>query len=74
MSEPLETLIARAVAGDKSALQGVCRSAEGFVYRLSLRMLGTVQDAEDCTQEILVLVVTHLSQFDGRSRATTWIY
>jgi RNA polymerase sigma factor (sigma-70 family) len=37
-------------------------------------MLGTVQDAEDSTQEILVLVVTHLAQFDGRSRFTTWVY
>jgi RNA polymerase sigma factor (sigma-70 family) len=33
-----------------------------------------VQDAEDSTQEILVLVVTHLAQFDGRSRFTTWVY
>jgi RNA polymerase sigma factor (sigma-70 family) len=37
-------------------------------------MLGTVQDAEDSTQEILVLVVTHLAQFDGRSKFTTWVY
>jgi RNA polymerase sigma factor (sigma-70 family) len=37
-------------------------------------MLGTVQDAEDCTQEILVLVVTHLAEFDGRSRVSTWVY
>jgi RNA polymerase sigma factor (sigma-70 family) len=47
---------------------------QGLAYRLSLRMLGAAQDAEDATQEILVLVVTHLSQFDGRSRFTTWVY
>jgi RNA polymerase sigma factor (sigma-70 family) len=37
-------------------------------------MLGSAQDAEDCTQEILVVVVTHLAKFDGRSRVSTWVY
>jgi RNA polymerase sigma factor (sigma-70 family) len=74
MSESLEELVARAVTGDRAALTSVCQAVQGPVYRLALRMLGSAQDAEDCTQEILVLVVTHLAQFDGRSRFTTWVY
>jgi RNA polymerase sigma factor (sigma-70 family) len=73
-ADVLDDLIARAVKGDKEALEGVCRAVEGPIYRLCLRMLGAVQDAEDCTQEILVLVVTHLAQFDGRSKVFTWVY
>jgi RNA polymerase sigma factor (sigma-70 family) len=74
MTDELEHWVARAVTGDKDALQSVCRAIEPLIYRLSLRMLGSVQDAEDCTQEILVLVVTHLAQYDGRARVTTWVY
>jgi RNA polymerase sigma factor (sigma-70 family) len=74
MSEELQNLVGKAVAGDKSALEAVCRALQPTIYRLSLRMLGTVADAEDCTQEILVLVVTHLAEYDGRSRVTTWVY
>ena len=74
MTDELEDFVARAVRGDKSSLGHVCSAVQGSVYRLALRMLGTVQDAEDSTQEILVLVVTHLAQFDGRSRFSTWVY
>jgi len=37
-------------------------------------MLWNREDAEDATQEILVRVVTRLSQFDSRSRLKTWVY
>jgi RNA polymerase sigma factor (sigma-70 family) len=37
-------------------------------------MLWHPQDAEDATQEILVRVVTRLSQFDFKSRLRTWAY
>ena len=75
MSEgSLEELAARAVKGDKAALQRVCHAVQGPIYRLALRMLGGAQDAEDCTQEILILVVTHLAQFEGQSLLSTWVY
>ena len=73
-TDPLRELTARAVGGDRAALEAVCRALEGPIYALALRMLGMAQDAEDCTQEILVLVVTHLAQYDGRSRVSTWVY
>src|SRR5882724_12010803 len=74
MSELLENLVGRAVKGDKVALHDFCRAIQAPVYRLSLRMLGSAQDAEDCTQEILVLVVTRLAQYAGKSQVSTWVY
>ena len=50
------------------------RGLQGDIYGLALRMLCNREDAEDATQEILVRVVTRLSQFDFRSRLTTWVY
>ena len=74
LDEPLETTAARAVTGDRAALEDVCRALQGPIYRLAQRMLGQPRDAEDATQEILVQVVTHLAQFRGDSKLTTWAY
>lgn len=70
----LEALAARAAAGDRAALERVCEAIRDPVYRLALRFLSDPADAEDCTQEILVQVITHLGSFEGRSRLTTWVY
>ena len=37
-------------------------------------MLGTIHDAEDASQEILIKVMTHLSGFRGESAFTTWVF
>ena len=50
------------------------QALQGDIYGLALRMLWNREDAEDATQEILVRVVTRLSQFDFRSKLKTWVY
>jgi len=70
----LEELTRRAIDGDGDALDSLVRGIQGDVYGLALRMLWNRANAEDATQEILVRVVTRLSQFDFRSRVKTWIY
>src|SRR5437870_10321136 len=72
--ESLEDLARRAVAGDSDALNDLVRDLQRGIYHLALRMLWNREDAEDATQEILVRVVTRLSQFDFRSRLKTWVY
>src|SRR3989475_10618685 len=72
--ESLEDLARRAVTGDSGALNDLVRDLQGDIYGLALRMLWNREDAEDATQEILVRVVTRLSQFDFRSRLKTWVY
>lgn len=75
MTEPaLEELARRAVAGDREAVALVVRELQRPVYALALRMLWHPDNAEDATQEILIRVVTRLSQFDFRSRLKTWVY
>jgi RNA polymerase sigma factor (sigma-70 family) len=70
----LEQLAQQALAGDRAALETLCRELQGPIYRLAHRMLGDTSDAEDCTQEILVLVITHLAQFRGDAKLLTWAY
>lgn len=70
----LEDLARSALAGDREAVARVVRELQPGIYALALRMLWNPQDAEDATQEILVRIITRLSQFDFRSRLTTWAY
>jgi len=63
-----------AIGGNRAALERLVRALQGNIYGLALRMLCNREDAEDATQEILIRIVTRLSQFDFRSKLTTWAY
>src|SRR5262245_48490221 len=73
-SSALEDLARLAIDGDRGALDLVVRELQPDIYGLALRMLWNREDAEDATQEILVRIVTRLSQFDFRSRLRTRAY
>ena len=67
-------LVARAVDGDKAALEKVVRLLQDPLYRLALRMTWRPADAEDATQEILIRVVTRLASWRGEAELLTWAY
>lgn len=67
-------LVARAVKGDRIAMENLVKRHQGWIYNIALRMTAHPQDAEDITQEVLVKVITHLSTFKGQSSLTTWLY
>jgi RNA polymerase sigma factor (sigma-70 family) len=70
----LEDIVRLALGGDRDALDRLVRALQGDLYGLALRMLWNREDAEDATQEILVRIVTRLSQFNFQSRVKTWAY
>jgi RNA polymerase sigma factor (sigma-70 family) len=70
----IEKQVELAVQGDKAALNEVLRSVQQYIYNISIRFLWHPQEAEDATQEILIKICTHLSQFDRTSKFTTWVY
>ena len=70
----LDQLVEQAREGNEEALEAVVRGIQDRIYNLSLRMLWHPSDAEDATQEILLKVITHLSQFRQESAFTTWVY
>ena len=75
MTDPsLEDLRVRALDGDRAALSSLCAALGARLFPLALRVLGDIRDAEDATQEILVKIVTHLAQFEGRSQLGTWAH
>ncbi|MEH6631223.1 MAG: RNA polymerase sigma factor [Halopseudomonas aestusnigri] len=74
MSDRLNEIVERAKTGDQKALEGVVREVQDQVHHLAMRMLVNPDDALEATQEILILVVTKLSTFEGKSAFKTWVY
>ncbi len=73
-NEELLELISKAVSGDKKSLEMIILGIQDLVFNLSLRMLGTFQDAEDASQDILLKIITHLSSFKCDSSFSTWVF
>lgn len=67
-------LIEAAVSGSKEALEELLAGIQDIVFNLSLRMLGTVPDAEDAAQDILIRVMTNLTSFRRECAFKTWVY
>lgn len=74
MDSEFGDLIEKAQAGEAAALDRLVRRVQDRVYRLALRMLPIPDAAQDATQEILILVVTRLSTFEGRAGFNTWVH
>ena len=66
-------LIERVLGGDRQAFGALVRSHERRVFRVTLAVLGQVEDAEDAMQETFIKAYRHLSQFRRESRFTTWL-
>ncbi|WP_455615120.1 RNA polymerase sigma factor [Eisenbergiella sp.] len=67
-------IVEQAAAGNREALETLLTRLQDPIFHLSLRMLGTVHDAEDATQEILLKVMTKLSSFRRESAFSTWVF
>jgi len=70
----IESLVNKAQNADKKALEELLKRIQDNIYYLSLRMLHNKDDAQDATQEILILVMTKLSTFEFKSAFRTWVY
>jgi RNA polymerase sigma-70 factor, ECF subfamily len=68
-----EELVGLAREGDHLAREELFRRHWDVCYRVSFRLLGSVQDAEDAVQDAMFKAVQHLADFDGRSGFRTWL-
>ena len=73
-SNPDLDLAERHRYGDAEAFEEIYHRFATMVFNLALRMAGTVEEAEDLTQEIFLRIYRHLAKFNGRSTLKTWIY
>ena len=79
MSEPddrtdLPSLISGAQGGDRGAFSRLAALVQGRVRGWAASFTDDADDAEDVTQDVLILVHRRLPQFEGKSRFSTWLY
>ena len=72
--QALDELARRAAAGDREALEDLLARVQPRVRRICGRMLLFSEDAEEASQDALLLVATKIDSFAGRSRFTTWLH
>jgi RNA polymerase sigma-70 factor (TIGR02960 family) len=67
-------LLSQALKGDEAAFERLVDRYRRELYALCYRVLGSVQDAEDATQESLLAAWRGLGSFEGRSSLRAWLY
>lgn len=75
MNENINMISVEALkTGDREAFAKLVETTSVQIYRMALRILGNEQDAEDVLQETYIKAFHSLSDFEGRSSLTTWLY
>jgi RNA polymerase sigma-70 factor (ECF subfamily) len=59
--------------GAAQQLKQILASGLPSLYRRAYRILGNAADAEDAVQDALLAAFTHLNQFRGNARFSTWL-
>lgn len=61
-------------AGDRIAVETFVRSYKAPLYRLALSLLDDPQEADEATQEALLVALEKLDSFRGQAQLKTWLY
>jgi RNA polymerase sigma factor (sigma-70 family) len=64
------------IGGEEGAaqqLEQILACGLPLLYRRAYRILGNTADAEDAVQDALLAAYTHLNQFRGQARISTWL-
>jgi RNA polymerase sigma-70 factor, ECF subfamily len=68
-----ESIVSRVVAGDTAAFELLMRRHNQRVFRAVRAVLKDDDDAEDAMQQAYIAAFTHLADFGGRARFSTWL-
>src|ERR1700723_3138159 len=69
-----ELAIGKAQRGDHDAFRSLVERHTQAVFRLSWRITGNSNDAEDMVQETFLRAWKQLGKFDGRAAFGTWLH
>ena len=72
--EERSSLIEAAKAGDLAAFELLMRQYERLVLVTALRLLGSMADAQDVSQEVFLKLYRNLGKVQSASGVTAWLY
>ena len=67
-------LVEKAAAGDTQAFRVLVERHQSFVYAVAYRIVASVADAEDITQETFIRLWKNLKRYRPEIKVTTWLY
>lgn len=67
-------LLAQVAAGHEEAMMTLIRRYQAELYRVSLRITGRREDAEEAVQDAFLQVYKKAGSFEGRATVRTWLY
>jgi RNA polymerase sigma-70 factor (ECF subfamily) len=70
---PDEVLVEQVLGGNTAVFELLMRRYNERVYRAARAIVGDDQEAEDVMQQAYVNAFTHLRQFNGLARFSTWL-
>ncbi len=66
-------IVNQAVNGNIKAFELIVKQYEKLVFSILNRLLGTIEDAEDVSQEVFLKIHKNLKTFQFQSKLSTWI-
>lgn len=69
-----EILVVKATAGDSKSLESLVFRYQKKIFSFIFRMVFSVEDARDLTQEVFIQVFLSLDKFRGEAKFSTWLY
>jgi len=69
-----QLIVSQIVSGQKDMFRLLVRRHERAVYGMGLSFFRNREDASDFSQEVFLKAYRNLSNFEGRSRFSTWLY
>jgi len=71
--DPDAEIVARVQAGETEAFELLVRLHGRKIYRSLTGILGSTDEAEDAVQDAFLKAFTHIGEFEGRSKFSTWL-
>ena len=68
-----EAIVSRILGGETPLFEVLMRRHNERLYRAARAILRDEHEAEDVMQEAYVSAFSHLAQFDGRAKFSTWL-
>ncbi len=60
--------------GDRDAFETIIQKYHLFIFKTAYKILKSIEDAEDITQEVFIKLYNNLNQFEFKSDIKTYIY